>query len=163
MFETVRARLTLWYVSLLATILVVVIAIIYVLLSRAVYVRIDDGLRAGLQVAVTSLTNDLTEGQSVEDAAKSTASELGSRQQLVAIYDGRGRLLGEAGREDDIVIPLPSADEIPVGGEAHFLTIVESDDLDDRHRLAVRRARPRDAAEYIVVVGSSLEPTDEEL
>ena len=163
MLDTVRARLTLWYVSLLATILVVVIAMIYVLLSRALYVRIDDGLRAGLQTALTSLANDLTEGQSVDDAARSTAAELASRQQLVAIYDGRGRLLGEAGREDDIVIPLPPPDEIPVDAEARLVTIVESDDLDDRHRLALRRVMVRPNIEYIVVVGSSLEPTDEEL
>ena len=163
MLETVRARLTLWYVSLLATILIAVIAMIYILLSRAMYARIDDGLRAGLQTAVTSLTNDLTEGQSVDDAARSTAAELASRQQLVVIYDGSGRLLGEAGREDDIVIPIPSANEITVDGEAQLVTIVESDDLDDRHRLALRRVRLRSNIEYIIVVGSSLEPTDEEL
>ena len=163
MLDTVRARLTLWYVSLLATILVVVIAMIYVLLSRALYVRIDDGLRAGLQTTLTSLANDLAEGQSVDDAARSTAAELASRHQLVAIYDGRGRLLGEAGREDDIVIPLPSADELPVDAEEQLITIVESDDLDDRHRLAMRRVNLRSNIEYIVVVGSSLEPTDEEL
>ena len=45
MLDTVRARLTLWYVSLLAAILVVVLVMIYVLLARALYVRIDDGLR----------------------------------------------------------------------------------------------------------------------
>ena len=60
--------------------------------------RIDDSLRAVVEIAATSLTNDLAEGQTVDDAARSTAAELASRQQLVAIYDGRGRLLGEAGR-----------------------------------------------------------------
>ena len=163
MFETVRARLTLWYVSLLGAILIAVIVLIYVLLSRALYVRIDDGLRAVLQIAATSLANDLTEGQSVDDAARSTAMELASRQQLVAIYDARGRLLGEAGREDDIVIPLPPPAEIPAGDDARLLTIVETDDLDDRHRLAFRRMTIRPGIEYIVVAGSSLEPTDEEL
>lgn len=163
MLDTVRARLTLWYVSLLAMILVLVIAMIYFLLSSALYARIDDVLRAALQTAVTSLSNDLTEGQSVEDAAKSTAAELASRRQLVAIYDGRGRLLGEAGREDDIVIPLPSPDGLPVDGDVQLVTIVEADDLDDRHRLALRRAIVRAGADYIIVIGSSLEPTDEEL
>ena len=43
-------------------------------------------------------------------------SELASRSYLVAIYDGSGRLLGEAGREDDIVIPLPPLDDIPTDG-----------------------------------------------
>ena len=35
MLDTVRARLTLWYVSLLAAILVVVLVMVYVLLARA--------------------------------------------------------------------------------------------------------------------------------
>ncbi len=163
MLETVRARLTVWYVSLLAAILVAVIAIIYVLLARAVYVRVDDTLRAVVQIAATSLANDLAEGQTIDDAARSTASELASRQHLVAIYDGAGRLLGEAGREDDIVIPLPVPDEIPGSGDIQLVTIVETDDLDDRHRLAMLRATVPPGIEYVIVAGSSLEPTDEEL
>jgi heavy metal sensor kinase len=163
MLDTVRARLTLWYVSLLAAILVVVLVMVYVLLARALYVRIDDSLKAVVQIAATSLTNDLAEGQTVEDAARSTAAELASRQQLVAIYDGRGRLLGEAGREDDIVVPLPPMDEIRADGEVSLMTIVEADDLDDRHRLALRRVTIPPGVEYVIVVGSSLEPTDEEL
>src|SRR5687768_15636657 len=148
MLDTVRTRLTAWYVSLLAAILFVVIAMIYVLLSRALYARIDDGLRAVLQIATTSLDNDLGEGQSVDDAARSTAAELASRQQLAAIYDGRGRLLGEAGREDDIVLPMPPVDQIPADEGARLVTIVETDDLDDRHRLAMRRVTIRQKVDY---------------
>ena len=162
MLETVRARLTLWYVSLLAAILLIVLGMTYVLLARAMYARIDDGLQVLIQIAATSLANDLAEGQQVDDAARSTASELASRSFLVAIYDGSGRLLGEAGREDDIAIPLPAGDDIPSAGPA-LITIVETDDLDDRHRLAVRRVTVPPGVEYIVIVGSSLEPTDEEL
>jgi two-component system OmpR family sensor kinase len=163
MFETVRARLTAWYVSLLAAILAGVIVMIYVLLARALYSRIDESLIAVIQIAGTSLANDLAEGQSVDDAARSTALELASRQHLVAIYDGRGRLLGEAGREDDIVISPPRAGDLPSGGEPSFTTIVEADDRSDRHRLAHRRLTVPPGVEYIIVVGSSLEPTDEEL
>lgn len=163
MLDTVRARLTLWYVSLLAAILLGVLVMIYVLLARALYVRIDDSLQVMIQIVGTSLTNDLSEGQSVEDAARSTASELASRSYLVAIYDGSGRLLGEAGREDDIAIPLPPVNEIPSDGGPALITIVEADDLDDRHRLALRRVMVPPGVEYVIVVGSSLEPTDEEL
>ena len=162
-FESVRARLTFWYVSLLAAILIASIALIYVLLARALYERIDDTLHAVVQIAHTSLVNDLNEGQDTADAARSTAEELASRQTLMAIYDGRGRLLAEAGREDDIVIPLPPADDIPADQDV-LRTIVEADDLDDRHRLAIRRvAIPAFSVEYVIVAGTSLEPTDEEL
>ena len=162
-FESVRARLTLWYVSLLAAILIVSIALIYFLLARALYVRIDDTLRAVMQIAQTSLANDLNEGQDPADAARSTATELASRQTLIAIYDGRGRLLAEAGREDDIAILLPPIDQIPFDDEL-LQTIVEADDLDDRHRLALRRITVAGFnIDYTIVAGTSLEPTDEEL
>ena len=162
-FESVRARLTLWYVSLLAATLVVSIALIYVLLARALYVRVDDTLRAVVQIAQTSLANDLNEGQDEADAARSTATELASRQTLLAIYDGRGRLLAEAGREDDIAIVLPPVDTIPTDADL-LHTIVEADDLDDRHRLALRQVViPGFDVNYIIVAGTSLEPTDEEL
>ena len=162
-FESVRARLTLWYVSLLAATLVASIALIYVLLARALYVRVDETLQAVVQIARTSLANDLNEGQDAEDAARSTATELASRQTLLAIYDGRGRLLAEAGREDDIAIALPAVESIPADDDL-LQTIVEADDLDDRHRLAMRRVTiPGFDADFIVVAGTSLEPTDEEL
>jgi two-component system OmpR family sensor kinase len=163
MIDTVRTRLTVWYVSMLAFVLIGVIAVIYVLLSRALYQRIDDNLYSVIGIATTSLANDLAEGQTVDDAARSTAAELASRQLLVAIYDGGGRLLGEAGREDDVVIPATPMSEIATTGLSTLTTVVETDDLDDRHRLAYRRVTTPPGVEYIVVVGSSLEPTDEEL
>jgi signal transduction histidine kinase len=82
---------------------------------------------------------------------------------MLAIYDASGRLLAEAGRDDDLEIELPGL-ETMADGETSLLIVAEARDEDDRHRLAVRRVTiaPHRAA-YIVVVGSSLEPTDEEL
>ena len=86
--ESVRARLTLWYVSVLAAALVLVGVLIYVLLARALYVRVDANLQAAVRIAMTSLSNDLAEGQDYQDAARSTAAELSSSEQMLAIYDG---------------------------------------------------------------------------
>lgn len=161
--ETVRGRLTLFYVSVLAAALVVVGGVVYALLARALYSRIDDNLHAVVRMTRTSLTNDLAEGQGFEDAARSTAAELSSRQQMLVIYDGTGRLLAEGGRDDDLRIALPALEDIPTD-EAMLLTVVEAESDDDRHRLAVRRVTiPQRRAKYVIVVGSSLEATDEEL
>lgn len=161
--DSVRGRLTLFWIAVLAAALVVVGGLIYVLLARALYSRIDDNLRAVAQIATTSLTNDLAEGQEYADAARSTAAELSSRQQMLAIYDTNGRLLAEGGRDDDLEIALPDVSTIPVD-EAMLLTVIEAEDDDDRHRLAIRRVSiPPADTPYLVVVGSSLEPTDEEL
>ena len=46
--ESVRGRLTLFYVSVLAAALIVVGTLIYVLLARALFVRVDENLQAGV-------------------------------------------------------------------------------------------------------------------
>ena len=111
--ESVRARLTVFHVVVLAVLLLVVGGLIYGLLARALYARIDESLLAVMQIATTSLDNDLAEGQDVADAARSTAAELTSRQQMLAIYDANGQLLAESGRNDDLEISLPAVDTIP--------------------------------------------------
>jgi two-component system OmpR family sensor kinase len=161
--DTIRGRLTAFYITALAAALIIVGGLIYVLLARALYARIDDGLYALVQITVTSLTNDLGEGQDVADAARSTAAELSSRQQMLAIYDDTGRLLAHGGRDDDLNIALPMLETIPTD-DASLHTVIEEKDQDDRHRLAFRRVViPSHNAKYIVVAGSSLEPIDEEL
>jgi len=161
--ETLRARLTAWYVAALAVMILVVGGLIYVLLARALYSRIDEGLQGVMLIAMTSLANDLAEGQDTEDAARSTAAELASPQQRLAIYDTAGRLLAEAGDDDRLAFSLPDVSTIP-SGDALLLTVAEASDGDDRHRLAIRRVSiPPSGTVYIVVVGSDLEPTDDEL
>jgi heavy metal sensor kinase len=161
--DSVRARLTLFWVAVLTAALVVVGGLIYVLLARALYNRIDDNLEAVVQIAATSLANDLAEGQDFEDAARSTAAELSSRQQMLAVYDLDGRLLAEGGRDDDLAILLPDVNTIPTN-DVMLLTVSEAEDDDDRHRLAMRHVSiGTPVMRYVVVVGNSLEPTDEEL
>ncbi|HVJ27958.1 MAG TPA: ATP-binding protein [Vicinamibacterales bacterium] len=163
MIETVRARLTIWYVASLAAVLIMVGGLIYVLLARALYVRIDENLTAVSRIAMTSLANDLTEGQDVADAARSTAAELASSQQMLLIYDAGGALLAEEGRDDDLEVTLPALDSIP-RGEPALVTVEEPRDPTDRHRLAFRRATiDPGSVDYVIVIGSSLERTDEEL
>src|SRR5688500_19088428 len=139
MIETVRARLTLWYVSILAAALIVVAALIYVLLARAMYARVDEAVVAGVQIAITSLANDLKEGEDQANAASSTVGELSSTRQMVAIYDGGGRLLAEGGRDSDLDLTLPPLSAIPENAVL-FQSVYEIDD-DDRHRLGMRRVR----------------------
>jgi two-component system OmpR family sensor kinase len=158
--ESVRGRLTLYYVSVLAAALILVAVLIYVLLERALYVRVDENLLAGVRIAMTSLANDLAEGQDYQDAARSTAAEQASSQQMLAIYDPDGRLLAESGRDGDLEIALPPLESIPDSDEL-LQTVLESD-RDDRHRLAFRSVSIP-PSEYIVVVGADLEPIDEEL
>lgn len=126
MIGSLRARLTVWYVSVLAIVLASVSIMIHVLLARELHDRIDENLRTVTGIAVTSLDNDLHEGQSIVDAAKSTATELQSNQAMLAIYDTSGNLLAEAGRDEELQLRLPAADSI-TSDQALFFTAIESD------------------------------------
>jgi two-component system, OmpR family, sensor kinase len=162
MIDSVRARLTIWYVGVLAAVLVAMSALTYVLLARSLYARVDHTLRTVLDIATTSLSNDLSEGQDAGSAARSTTVELSSPDQLLAIYDGGGRLLAEQGRDEELALTLPAIDTIPSSGE-RFETAVERDG-DDRHRLALRRVSVGPAGtNYVILAGHALDASDEEL
>ena len=162
MLDTIRARLTAWYIAVLGTVLVTVSVLTYLLLARAIYARIDDGLHAAAHLAATSLGRDVAAGQDIGAAARSTTAALTSQDQMLAIYDGDGRLLAEQGRDEELTIALPPAGQLP-HDRATLITVFESDG-DDRHRLALRRttAAP-DGAAYVVVAGRSLDAADDEL
>ncbi|HEY0099532.1 MAG TPA: heavy metal sensor histidine kinase [Pyrinomonadaceae bacterium] len=163
MFESVRARLTLWYVSALALILVVFGVAVYVMLSRALNRRVDEALRSTLEISITSLKHDTQEGQSSQSAAQSTAAELSHPQQALMIFDGAGRLLAEHPYEDDLHIRLPDLGAIPAD-EVYLYTVAEENDADDHHRLAVRRVRiPPADTPYIILASQPLEAVEDEL
>jgi two-component system, OmpR family, sensor kinase len=163
MIETIRARLTVWYVSALALALAVAGVAIYVLLARALEDRVDGNLRSLMTIAATSLGNDLAEGQDVADAARSTATELASADQMLAIFSPDGRLLAEAGREPDLLVSLPIEGVLP-NQEPLVYTATESDERDDRHRIAIQRLTLQPSGvQYIVMAGNSLEAADDEL
>src|SRR3712207_643604 len=138
MINSVRGRLTLWYVSALALILVTFGAAVYVMLSRALHRRVDEALSSTLEISVTSLTHDAQEGQSSQSAAQSTAAELSHPQQALMIFDAEGRLLAEHPYEEDFHIHLPDLASIPADG-VYLYTVREEGRSEDRHRLAVRR------------------------
>ena len=162
MIRSLRARLTSWYVSVLAVGLAGVSIVIHMLLARELHDRIDENLSAVTGIAVTSLDNDLNEGQSVLGAAQSTSAELNSNQAMLAIYDGTGSLLAEAGRDDELILELPPIAEISHDAPVYH-TAVESDE-DDRHRIAVRRATVGpNRTEYLIVAGADLDPTEDQL
>lgn len=163
MINTIRGRLTLWYVSALALILIAFGIAVYVLLSRALHRRVDDALRSTIEISITSLTHDTQEGQSRQSAAQSTASELSHPQQALMIFDEQGRLLAEHPYEGDLHIRLPDLSAIPAE-EVFLYTVTEEDDADDHHRLAVRRVRiPPADTPYIILASQPLEAVEDEL
>lgn len=161
MLESVRARLTLWYVSVLALVLAAFSFGIYALLSNALYARVDEGLRSVVDITIKSLANDIDEGQTVQNAAQSTVAELFNPQQAIAIFDESGRLLAENTSGEDFHALLPALASVPET-EIHLYTVPESDD--DYQRVAVRRARvSARSIPYIILVNQPLDAIEDEL
>jgi len=161
-FDSLRVRLTFWYVGVLALVLLVFGLLVYTLLSRALHQRVDDDLRSLIEVAFKSLINDEAEGQSNDDAARSTASELFNGRQTLAIFDGAGNLLADNSLDDDFQARLPSPEMIS-DGEIGLHTIAE-DDGDDFHRIASQRVLvPPANTPYIILASQPLEVIEEEM
>ena len=163
MIDSVRSRLTLWYALVLGGVLVVFSAGVYGLLFRVLHERVDDNLRAVVEVAATSLRHDTEEGQDAEDAARSTVAELSSRQERLAIYDGRGVLLARSPARQPLDPRLPAAERVP-SAEPAIYSVREDDDDDDWHRVAAQRLSiPPRGTPYLVVVSQSLDDVQDEL
>jgi heavy metal sensor kinase len=161
MIDSIRTRLTLWYVVVLAAVLVAFSAATYGLLSRGLHERLDETLAALVDVAVVSLTHDADEGQSVADAAESTVRELSNQLQAVAIYSADLSPLAVRQVEDDIVPRLPGLSDIPED-YPYFFTAEEEGD-DDRVRVGVRRVAIAPLRRYVVAVSQSLDSVEDEL
>src|SRR5688572_25080312 len=95
LLDSVRVRLTLWYVSVLALVLIVFSVALFALFARALQQQIDESLLAVIEVTINSLSNDLEEGQTHTSAAHSTVTELFNPQQALAVFDHSGKLLAE--------------------------------------------------------------------
>ena len=161
-FDSVRAQLTLWYVSILALVLIAFTIVVYALLSRALHQRVDEGLRSVVEVTIKSLANDIEEGQTSAGAAQSTAAELVSPQQAMAIFDGSGNLLAEVSPEEDFRVGRLNVGAVP-SQEIFLFTAFEEDD-NDLHRVAMQRVTiPPANTPYIIFVSHSLEGVEEEL
>ncbi|MGE0133181.1 MAG: sensor histidine kinase [Blastocatellales bacterium] len=160
MLDSVRTRLTLWYVGALALALVAFSIGVYAVTAYNLYQRLDTGLRTLQQVAIVSLTHGAEEGLTAEAAAKREVAELSNSLQSLAIFDADGRLLAESLSRDGFHARLPQLNPIP--DEAYIYTA--SGENDDRYRVAVGRALVAPSgASFIIMVSQPLEPVEEEL
>lgn len=163
MIDTVRGRLTLWYVSSLAFILILFGISVYVMLSRALHRRVDEGLRSTIEISITSLTHDTQEGQSPQSAAQSTAAELSHPQQAMMIFDDRGQLLATHLGEEELQIQLPDRGTIP-DADVSLYTFANPGNRNSNHRIAVRRVSiPPAGTPYIILASQPLKPIEDEL
>src|SRR3982074_3897549 len=67
MFESLRTRLTLWYVGILAAVLVAFSVGVYILVERTLYAHQDARLRSVVEVSAAALPKSRQSGGSVAE------------------------------------------------------------------------------------------------
>jgi len=161
MLDSIRTRLTLWHVGVLALALIVFSAGVYLLLARDLHRRMDESLQASAESLAVSLDHERAEGESEAEAANSAVNDLHLLNQAMAIFDAEGRLLAEQPTPHNDHALLSSPDSIPAG--ALRLYTVPGDGVEG-WRVVARRVKIGAAdAPYLVVVSQPLETVTDEL
>jgi two-component system, OmpR family, sensor kinase len=176
MIDSIRSKLTAWYVTVLASVLIVFGVGIYLTLSNVLYERIDEGLRTLIDISTSSLTHEAGEGQSPREAAISTVSDPFGQDQAIAIYNDAGALLADSVTEHALA---GNQEQVPVEGDPPRLALPSLDLIPDRrprvetvpagpdhdaYRRAVRRVQiSSPKSDYIILAGQSLRQTDDDL
>jgi len=164
MFDSVRTRLTLWYVGVLALALIVFSAGVYLLLARNLHRRMDESLRTSAESMAVSLVRERAEGETEAEAAHSTVNELHLLNQAMAIFNAEGKLIEEKTTPGGAHARLPSLDLIPTGDLYLYTAPAAPGEGDEGQRVAARRVKISDKdAPYLIVVSQPLETITEEL
>jgi len=95
MFDSVRVRLTLWYMGILALLLVTFSAGVYAILWRNFMERADGVLRSVSAAVASILAKELSENGLDELAARDTVEALNFPEYSIGIFDASGELLAE--------------------------------------------------------------------
>lgn len=164
MLDSVRTRLTLWYVCVLALALVVFSGGVYLLLARNLHRRMDESLRTSSESMAISLIRERAEGETEAEAAHSTVNELHLLNQAMAIFDAEGRLIEEKTTPGNDHARLPSLDSISADNLLLYTAPAGPGEDDEGQRVAARRVKISDTeAPYLIVVSQPLETITEEL
>ena len=150
MFDSVRSRLTLWYVGVLALVLVVFSVSVYALLARDFYERLDNDLRASVEETGASMSRRMAGGEPVAQAAADALEEHIGAREAAAVFDAEGRLVAENTALGDIHAHLPGTAQLGAGETALYT------DAASGRRVGVGRVDVGSSGKaYLVVISRS--------
>jgi heavy metal sensor kinase len=164
MLNSVRLRLTLWYVAVLTLVLIAFSLGVSGLFARSLYNQLDTTLYAVLETVVASLGRETMEGEDYQQAAINTVEDLFFPDHALAIFDATGRLLAEKAAQDDTHTPLPEAGPAPTDRPALYTAELSVQGGDTRLRVALQRIEIASAdGPYLVMASRSLTALTQEL
>ena len=154
MFDSVRTRLTIWYVGALALAIVAFSVAVHTLLSRSLRNQLDSNLQASLDLMVASLAREEAEGEPEIDAAISTVEDLNSPGQAVALFNADGQRLAEKPGPGDVRSPRPPSDLEPSERGTLYTIPGPPGSTQEGYRVAARRVRLASTGDSCVIVAS---------
>ena len=163
MFDSVRMRMTLWYVGVLSVILIAFSIAIYLFVQRSLLERVDSGLSSTLESVSASFEHAGATGENGQQVAERVVRELHRPNQAIAIFDARGQLLAEQPGEGPVHVRLPESGISSLSSTRTYSLAEQNADSDDSCRGVVGRVSVPPDASYVVVVNQSLEPVYEQL
>jgi two-component system OmpR family sensor kinase len=151
MLDSIRIRLTMWYVGIFALLLMSFSAVVYTVLWNKFLERADGVLRSISSATISILDKELSENGLDELAARDTVKALNFPEHTLAIFDGSGELLAERPPGSHELIPIS---ELKAGtdGESRVFTREQRRVVLTRVTLAPMRRQ------YEIVVSRSLTP-----
>jgi heavy metal sensor kinase len=164
MFDSVRVRLTLWYLGLLALVLVTFSTGVYVLLSQTLHDRLDASLRNEVRALAAVYERQLSEGKSESEAAAIAQEERLFPRQATAIYNSQGQVVAEKPTKSGKHARLPALGTLPLD-DTYFYTVLEEEDGGrDGRRIAIKKILDTATGNsYIYAVSQPLDRVVEEL
>ncbi len=152
MIDSVRTKLTLWYVSVMALVLIAFSLGVYALTARKLHARLDSSLRTAMEGTARLFTHEKEENEPDKYSAQSSLRKYYYPRQAVALIDQNGQVLDERTLgETHAVLPRPMA-ELDRDGMQFFTLSEAQTGIDDGLRYAVLRVKTGPAsATYIVI------------
>jgi len=109
MFSSVRTRLTVWYIGVLALVLVAFSIGVYIMLKRTLYAQLDSDLKSTAESTSASLVRTAAGGKEMQAAAMDELNDHIGPDQSAGIFDSDGRAIAENPDLAGVRVQLPDA------------------------------------------------------
>jgi len=124
LFRSVRVRLTLWYVLLLAVVLIAFSGALYLALRAALYYNLDNALRNGAALLINALEVDVQGRLSAAPERPPLWGDPQAEEHFWRVLDPAGGVIAQAGVSDAGDVPVdPAAVATALAGRDNFETV----------------------------------------
>src|SRR5678815_5042474 len=121
---SLRAKLTAYYLAILAVVLVILGIAIYTLISRGLLETIDDSL----SFQATSIEQRIATGESLPDNHAQRSNQLTVSLHLIQLIDSNGNISDQMALKPEYSIPvdITKLRQIPMGDTTHETYVLAS-------------------------------------